>query len=172
MKRRPYIALVDDDRQVLKFLQQELEESGYEVTGTTSGRTALSAIAERVPDLLILDLNMPELDGFDMLKILRATHPYLRTIAISGFLRGRSLEAARYIGAIATLEKPVAAGGIVAKVREILGESALESGPAPAASLPSAQPGCAAAGSRGAAKEKPPRSGARRPSNRAAHKHR
>ncbi len=171
MKRRPFIALVDDDRQVLKFLQQELEEGGYEVAGTTSGRTVLSVIAERVPDLLIVDLNMPELDGFDLLKILRATHPYLRTIAISGFLRGRPLEAARYIGAFATLEKPVAAGGIVAKVREILGEKALDHNPPQTGSLPSAQTGCAA-GARAPAKEKSPGNGARRPSNRAAHKHR
>jgi DNA-binding NtrC family response regulator len=174
MKRRPYIALVDDDRQVLKFLQQELEESGYEVTGATSGRAVLNAIAERVPDLLILDLNMPELDGFDLLKILRSAHPYLRMVAISGFLRRPSIDAARYMGAIATIEKPVEPGGIVATVREVLGERSPDEQPVAAASAAAAALTYAPsspAGPRAAAEEKPSKPNPRRPSTR-AHKHR
>ena len=122
MNKQPYIALVDDDRQLVKFLKQALEEGGYEVTATTSGKQMLAQLELRLPDLLILDLNMPEPDGFDMLKKVRAAHPYLRMMVISGFLKGPMLEAARFVGAVATLEKPVSPDALVSKVREVLGE--------------------------------------------------
>jgi CheY-like chemotaxis protein len=117
----PHILLVDDDGQVVRYLKKALEENGYTVTATTSGKQALALIQERMPDLLILDLNMPEPDGFDLLKAERSKFPYLRILVISGYLHGALLEAAKIFGAIATLEKPVKAGVLVGKVREVLG---------------------------------------------------
>jgi CheY-like chemotaxis protein len=117
----PYILLVDDDRQVLRYLKTALEEGGYEVTATTSGKQAIAFIKERMPDLLILDLHMPEPDGFDLLKTERSKFPYLRILVISGYLHGALLEAARIFGAIATLEKPVSPEALIGKVREVLG---------------------------------------------------
>jgi DNA-binding response OmpR family regulator len=121
MTNTPYILIVDDDKQVVRYLKDALAESGYAVTATTSGRNALDSIRDRMPDLLIVDLNMPEPDGFDFLKMRRAKYPYMRILVISGYLGGALLEAARIFGAIATLEKPVAAETLVAKVRELLG---------------------------------------------------
>ena len=121
MKSLPNILLVDDDRQVVRYLKRGLEASGYAVTATSSGKQALAVIQERMPDLLILDLNMPEPDGFDILRAERSKFPYLRTLVISGYLHRDLLEAARFCGAGATLEKPVTADALVAKVREVLG---------------------------------------------------
>ena len=115
------ILLVDDDRQVVRYLKKVLEENGYTVSATTSGKRALAYIEERIPDLLILDLNMPAPDGFDVLKSKRPRFPYLRILVISGYLHGALLEAAKIFGAIATLEKPVTAEALVGKVREVLG---------------------------------------------------
>jgi CheY-like chemotaxis protein len=115
------ILLVDDDPQVVKFLTKALETNGYAVTATTSGKEALTLLRQERPDLLILDLNMPDLDGFDLLKIERAEFPYLRVLAISGYLKGALLDAAKFVGATATLEKPVTADALIAKVREMLG---------------------------------------------------
>jgi CheY-like chemotaxis protein len=117
----PHILVVDDDRQVVRYLKKALEENGYTVTATTSGKRALAFIQERMPDLLILDLNMPEPDGFDILKAERSKFPYLRILVISGYLHGALLEAARIFGATATLEKPIKAEALVGKVREVLG---------------------------------------------------
>ena len=60
MKPPSHILLVDDDRQVVKYLRKALEEGGYTVTATTSGKQALALLEKRMPDLLILDLQMPE----------------------------------------------------------------------------------------------------------------
>ena len=121
MKDAPRILLVDDDRQVLRFMKHTLEGSGYEVTATTSGTEALAVIQDRLPDLLILDLNMPEPDGFDILRVERSQHPYLRILVISGYLTGTLLEAARFVGAIATIQKPFDPETLVTKVKELIG---------------------------------------------------
>ena len=121
MSDAPHILLADDDGQVLRYMKRVLEKNGYAVTATTSGKRAVAIIQEHLPDLLILDLNMPEPDGFDVLKTERSKFPYLRILAISGYLRGALLEAAEILGAVATLEKPVTAEVLVEKVREVLG---------------------------------------------------
>ncbi len=108
MSDAPHILLVDDDRQVLLYMKRALEKSGYAVTATTSGKRAVAIIQERLPDLLILDLNMPEPDGFEVLKTERSKH-------------GALLEAAEILGAVATLEKPVTAKALAERVREVLG---------------------------------------------------
>jgi CheY-like chemotaxis protein len=81
----------------------------------------LPIIEARMPDLLILDLNMPPPDGFELLKRKRSKFPGLRILVISGCLEGTLLEAARIFGATATLEKPVTAEALIGKVREMLG---------------------------------------------------
>ena len=121
MTHSAHILLVDDDLQVVRFLKKALENEGYRVTATISGIDALQAIATDRPDLLILDLNMPEPDGFDVLREEREKFPYLRTIVISGYLEGALLEAAKIFGAVATLQKPVTPQALLAQVHAILG---------------------------------------------------
>ncbi len=121
MMNPPNILIVDDEAQVLKFLRTALEQSGYAVTATTSGKKALALIKQHPPDLLILDLNMPEPGGLDLLRIERSQLPYLRILAISGYLKGPQLEAFKFVGAIATMEKPITPEALTSKVREIIG---------------------------------------------------
>lgn len=121
MHRPPYVLIVDDDRQVVRMMKKVLETDGFEVLAVTAGRAALDAVHQRRPDLLVLDLNMPEPDGFDVLKIERSQFPYLRILVISGYLNGALLQAAKLVGAIATIQKPFEPETLVAKVRELLG---------------------------------------------------
>ena len=121
MNTTAQILLVDDDYQVVRYLKRTLEEHGYAVTTTNSGEQALSHIEKQVPDLLILDLNIPPPDGFELLKSKRSKFPGLRILVISGCLEGPPLEAATILGASATLEKPVTAEALIGKVRELLG---------------------------------------------------
>lgn len=122
MSDTPHILLVDDDRQVARYLKKALVDAGYTVTATNSVKQALASIQKRMPDLMVLDLMMPEPDGFDFLNSERSKFPYLRIIAISGYFDGALLEAAGILGAVATLPKPVKGEALVAKVREVLGK--------------------------------------------------
>jgi DNA-binding response OmpR family regulator len=66
------ILLVDDEEDILDFLELILEEQGYSVIKATSGRDALAAAQMHRPELILLDIMMPEMDGWEVLKLLKA----------------------------------------------------------------------------------------------------
>jgi CheY-like chemotaxis protein len=70
-----YLLVVEDDADARDMLCRFLSRSGHEVVGVQNGRDALSSILNRTPDLIVLDLLMPEMDGTDLVEILRS---YLR----------------------------------------------------------------------------------------------
>ena len=73
MKSKPKILVVDDELHIQRFLRHSLEASGYTVTLADRGSTALRAIASQSPDLVILDLGLPDLDGKAVLGQMRQT---------------------------------------------------------------------------------------------------
>ena len=75
MVRRFRILLVDDEERILNFLRSKLRASGYEVLTASSGLEALEQAQAQEPDLIVLDLIMPQMDGFETLKELRSFSP-------------------------------------------------------------------------------------------------
>ena len=67
------VLVVDDTVENLRVLSDLLGEQGYEVRAVTSGRQALQAVEHDPPDLILLDLTMPDMDGFEVCRRLRAT---------------------------------------------------------------------------------------------------
>ncbi len=78
------ILAVDDDPESLKMLKKALEWEGYEVEVAMSGNEALLKISEWSPHLVLLDVNMPGLDGLETLKLLRESNEYISTLFVSG----------------------------------------------------------------------------------------
>jgi CheY-like chemotaxis protein len=103
-----HILIVDDESQDVALFRRILERGGYSVTGCNSGRVAIRAIKETVFDLVILDLNIPDMDGFEVLKAVRHVVPRPRVLVVSGFMQGQFLATARLLGAAAVLDKSVA----------------------------------------------------------------
>jgi len=62
------ILLVDDNKNIREFCQTELEHEGYVVVPASNGKEALSVIKDVVPDIVILDIRMPEMDGFETMR--------------------------------------------------------------------------------------------------------
>lgn len=81
MNSAKHILVVDDDRLSRKLVETLLEGDGYAVACVDSGSTALKAIAEAAPDLVVLDLMMPGMDGFEVLRQLRST-PATRNLPV------------------------------------------------------------------------------------------
>ncbi|HET6468417.1 MAG TPA: response regulator [Geminicoccaceae bacterium] len=71
----PRVLVVDDDAPTRERLRQILQEEGWEVDAAAQGRAALARLALVMPDVVLLDLMMPEMDGFEFLDELRRTHP-------------------------------------------------------------------------------------------------
>jgi CheY-like chemotaxis protein len=78
------ILVVDDNPALLSLLSQIFMEHGYSARTASDGFEALAAIRERVPDILISDLNMPGMSGFELLSVVRLRFPTIAVIAMSG----------------------------------------------------------------------------------------
>jgi CheY-like chemotaxis protein len=117
------ILVADDDSQIRGLFAKQLARAGYEVHSCSSGLDTLEALRSSRWDLLVLDLNMPGTDGFDVLKTARTEFPEVRVLVISGYMRGVLLQAAEWFGAVATLEKLLAPEQLVPTVRRILGDN-------------------------------------------------
>ena len=122
----PRILLVDDYGDLLQTLGEIITGAGYEVTLTTSARTALRLYAERPFDVVITDIFMPDLDGIELIVELRRRYPDVRIIAMSGggaVVAEDFLPVALVHGADRTIAKPVSAEALVAVMRELLPET-------------------------------------------------
>ena len=69
---RMKILIIDDDERILRMLKRRLEKNGYEVTTTTNGHIGIDLAFELNPSIIILDIHMPIIDGYDVIKTLRA----------------------------------------------------------------------------------------------------
>lgn len=78
------VLVVDDDAVLRGALIELLSYRGYKVHGAPDGLAALEQLAEAQPDILISDLNMPNMDGYELLSIVRSQYPGIRVVAMSG----------------------------------------------------------------------------------------
>ena len=118
--KTPRILVVDDDPQVLSLFGRLLEKGGYSVRLVSSGSRFLEALGEEAFDLVIMDLSMPQPDGFELLKRLKAEMPELKILAVSGYLPGSLLRAAGLLGAAFTLAKADAPRKLLESVDRLL----------------------------------------------------
>jgi len=113
------VLVVEDDRRLVRFIRANLEAGGYEVLAAGDGETALEAISREVPDLVLLDVGLPRLDGYEVLGRLRE---FTGTPVI--MLTGRTEEADRVrgldLGADDYLSKPFGVKELLARVRAAL----------------------------------------------------
>jgi CheY-like chemotaxis protein len=81
---KKHILLVDDEPNIRVVLSAVLQQAGYEVDVAEDGFAALHHIQKSLPDLVITDLRMPNMNGFELLSVIRTRFPQVPTIAISG----------------------------------------------------------------------------------------
>jgi two-component system phosphate regulon response regulator PhoB len=71
MSQKPFILYIDDERPALELIGQALKLAGYEITGLTSGLEGLALMRERKPNLVLLDLMMPHVSGWDVYQAMK-----------------------------------------------------------------------------------------------------
>ena len=119
MKKK--ILVVDDEEDILHFLELVLREKGYEVATATDAYEALAALADTQPKVLVADINMPNWDGIRMAEVASNLDHNLSVIFISG--DERALQRAQWedTSAVATLPKPIPLHQLEAMIRAIVG---------------------------------------------------
>ena len=123
MSQKMKVLIVDDELFNLDYLEQALEDSNYQIITATNGQEALDKIQSGQPDLVLLDLAMPIMDGFAVLERVKAD-AILRdipVIIISAEHDSKSVVKGIKQGAEDYLTKPVNADLLVKKVKEYLG---------------------------------------------------
>jgi DNA-binding NarL/FixJ family response regulator len=113
------VLIVDDDALLRMSLLQTLTHAGFKVRSVDGGHAALSEIARETPDLLLSDLNMPGLSGFELLSVVRRRFPEVHVIAMSGAYFGSGVPPG--VLADAFYEKGRGVGSLMQMVSEVAG---------------------------------------------------
>ena len=117
------ILVIDDNASVRKAITLMLESGGFHVTAAKDGSEGLNAFAAGSPDLVLVDIIMPDKDGIEIIREMRQTRPATKIIAMTGGGRLSNLDflkMARAFGAVETLAKPIDPDDLVARVRACL----------------------------------------------------
>ncbi len=118
------ILIADDEPNIVVSLEFLMKQKGYVVKVANTGEDALAAIGEFGPDLILLDVMMPRMSGYDLCQRVRE-NPAWQTIKIIMLsAKGRDIEVTKgmAVGADAYVTKPFSTKDLIAKVQELLGE--------------------------------------------------
>ena len=120
------ILVIDDERDVLDSLKLTLEYAGYECILASSGQEGLIRVARDSPDLVLLDVKMPGMDGLDVLRTVRETDQMLPVVMISGHGTVNTAVEATKLGGFDFLEKPPSSDKLLVTLRNALDQRQLK----------------------------------------------
>src|SRR5215212_9613995 len=122
MREPPLILVVDDVPDNVDILQMRLESQAYEVITAADGEQALAVVRDRLPDLVLLDIMMPKLDGIGAVKALKAdpSLPFIPVILVTARADAKDVIAGLEAGADDYLTKPVDHAALLARARAML----------------------------------------------------
>jgi CheY-like chemotaxis protein len=127
MGKQPYILIADDDPDILENIVIVLETQPYRLDTARDGKKCMEMVAEDIPDLLILDLLMPRMDGWGVIREMRSTPHYARvpimvltTVIEDASRRRYELETGIAMDVQQYIQKPVAPVELIRRVEKLL----------------------------------------------------
>lgn len=119
------VLVVDDEPNIILSLEFLMQQAGFDVDTAFDGEAALERIEERSPDLVLLDISLPGISGFDVLERLRETSAHARLPIIMLTAHGREVEREKglALGADDYVTKPFSTQALLDKVRALLDKS-------------------------------------------------
>jgi DNA-binding response OmpR family regulator len=117
------VLVVDDEPNIVLSLRFLMEREGFEVEVAPTGEAALQALGRRPVDLVLLDVMMPEFDGFEVCQRIRSNPAWAATRIVMLTAKGRTVERDKGLGlgADAYVTKPFSTRELVARVKQMLG---------------------------------------------------
>ncbi len=121
VSKQAHILVMDDEKTVQESLKIILEYQGYQVSLANTAAEGFSLIQNNDFDLLILDLKMPDMDGFEILKSVRNKFPGLKVILITGYGTLDIARQALAMGALYYFDKPIDLDRFITRVKKAVG---------------------------------------------------
>ena len=118
----PAVLVADDDEDILLLVTARLRRDGFEIVQARDGEQALALLRERRPDLAVLDVGMPGLDGLEVLEAIRADPELheMRVLLLTAKAQESDVRRGYEAGGDAYMKKPFSPAELAAKVRELL----------------------------------------------------
>lgn len=101
------VLLVDDEEEFVKTLSERLQLRDLDSHTALDGERALHVVQDDIPDVMVLDLKMPGIDGMEVLRRMKKQYPHVPVIILTGHGSDKDEEQARALGAFDYLQKPV-----------------------------------------------------------------
>jgi DNA-binding response OmpR family regulator len=119
----PLVLVADDDEDILLLVTTRLKRDGFEIVQASNGDEALAVARERRPDLAVLDIGMPGLDGVEVLEQIRADDDLraMKVLLLTAKAQESDVRRGFDAGADAYVKKPFSPADLSARVRELLG---------------------------------------------------
>jgi DNA-binding response OmpR family regulator len=112
------VLLVDDEQEFIETLSERLKMRDLDAQMALDGEEALEAVQHDEPDVMLLDLKMPGMDGMEVLRQVKRAFPNVQVVMLTGHGSEKDEEQARRLGAYAYLQKPVDLERLVTTLRE------------------------------------------------------
>ncbi len=114
------ILIVDDEPNILLSLEFLFKKEGFQVLIARDGEEALEIIEDQIPELIILDIMMPKVDGYQVCSHVKSHHPDTRVIFLTAKSKMKDMQKGLDLGADLYLTKPFSTKEIIAQVKSIL----------------------------------------------------
>ncbi len=112
------VLLVDDEKEFVEALAERLQMRDLSSDTVYDGEQAISFVEDKEPDVMVLDLKMPGIDGIEVLKRVKKTYPKIQIIILTGHGTEKDEEQARQLGAFDYMEKPVNIDDLVTRMKK------------------------------------------------------
>lgn len=122
----PSVLIVDDEPSILHSLSGLLADEGFEVLTASNGYEALKVLNEASPDLVLLDIWMPGIDGIETLKEIKKDNPFIQVVIITGHGTIETAVEATKLGAFGFIEKPLSIDKVIVSINNALNFRRLE----------------------------------------------
>ena len=120
----PALLIVDDEVGIVEEVRIFFEEEGFRVYAADSGGDGIVMVQQYKPDLLLIDIKLPDISGLKVLTAAKQISPETKTIVITGYVDQALIDEAEKIGRDAFLQKPFALNVLKAEVDRLLGRKA------------------------------------------------
>jgi DNA-binding NtrC family response regulator len=122
MSGKSKILVVDDEDALRTALSDELTSKGYNVSTASDGDEAISGLQKETFDLVVLDIKMPRVNGFEVLKFVKEKHPETKAVMLAGFADFGNVIDVKKLGAEDFVAKPYDLANLLTTIERVLSE--------------------------------------------------